>query len=62
MSPSKREGHAYFQSLSRLDRQDPSLSTMAPNQTRPRRHGCFHSTARHSVPNHLHYMKLTTAA
>src|SRR5437016_4396619 len=30
-SPSKREGHAYFQSLSRLDRQDPSLSTMALN-------------------------------
>jgi hypothetical protein len=52
-------------SCSRLDRQDPSLSSVALNPTRPDRDDCLYPTARCSIPNHTyetHCMRLKFSA
>ena len=56
LSPGERQGDAHFQPLSRSrsDCQNPPLSTLALNQTRPDRDGRLYSTPRCSIPNHAH--------
>ena len=46
-TPAECQGHPHFQSLSRsrIDPQNPTLSTLALNQTRTYRHDCFRSIA-----------------